>query len=153
MLKWSVSSVSTISQQNSEMDSIELSERERLDGEKNGEVDEKKDEVNEGRAIEEEVEAREEDENGGEKEEEAGQLPAFRGRNYLVGGNSHLLSGNQQGRLGMRVLSDKCEASDLPAVALWQINCAISLSYVVLRHLQTFLFEQQNATHKSTGLI
>ena len=54
MLKWSVSSVSTISQQNSEVDSIELSERERLDEVKNGEVDEKKAEV---REIEEEGEA------------------------------------------------------------------------------------------------
>ena len=111
MLKWSVSSISTISQQNSEMDSIELSERERLDEEKNGDVDEKKEEVKE-------IEAREEEENGGEKEEEAGQLPAFRGRKYLVGGKSHLLSGNHQGRLVIWVRSDKCEASDLPAVAL-----------------------------------
>ena len=113
MLKWSVSS---ISQQNSDatVDSIEMSERERLNEKKNGEVDEKNETVKEGREIEEEVKAREEEENGGE-EEEAGQLPAFRGRNYLVGGNSHLLSDNQQGRLGMWVCSDMC---DLPAVAL-----------------------------------
>ena len=93
MLKWSVSSVSTISQQNSEMDSIELSERERSTEEKNREVDDKNEKVKERREIEEEVEPREEKENGREKEE-AVQLPAFRGRNYLVGGNSHLLSGN-----------------------------------------------------------
>ena len=116
MLKWSVSS---ISQHNSDatVDSIEMSERERLSEKKNGEVDEKNKTVKEGREIEKEVKAREEEENGGE-EEEAGQLPAFRSRNYLVGGNSHLLSGNQQGRLGMWVGSDKCETSDLAAVAL-----------------------------------
>ena len=85
MLKWSVSSVSTISHhQNSGVivDScIELSEKE----EKNRDTDE----MLEGREAEDENGAKEVEENEGE-EEDASQLPAFRRRNYLVGGDSHL---------------------------------------------------------------
>ena len=83
MLKWSVSSLSTTSQQNSEdveNTSIDLCEKERLKG-----VIEKTDEGNDGRVTENYAGEK----NGGEAG--ASQLPAFRGRNYLVGGNFHIL--------------------------------------------------------------
>ena len=84
MLKWSVSSVSANSQQNSEVDNCsELSEKE----EKNRDADEKLEEE-----AGDETEGREGEESG-EGEEEARQLPAFRRRNYLVGGDSHLVRG------------------------------------------------------------
>ena len=86
MLKWSVSSVSAVSQECAQVDvdNTDLSEREKED--EDLEVKAKKSNC-EGAVSEKSEMVKEEN---GEGNTEACHLPPFRGRNYLVSGSSHL---------------------------------------------------------------
>ena len=89
MLKWSVSSVLTVSQEcaQADVDNTDLSEREKED--EDLEVKAKKSNC-EGAVSEKSEMVKEEN---GEGNTEACHLPPFRGRNYLVSGRSHLAGG------------------------------------------------------------
>ena len=90
MLKWSVSSVSTVSQESAQVDvdNTDLSEGDKLTEEEDEDLEVKaKKSICEGAVSEKSETVKEEN---GEGNTEACLLPPFRGRNYLVSGSSHL---------------------------------------------------------------
>ena len=90
MLKWSVSSVSTVFQECAQVDvdNTDLSEGDKLTEEEDEDLEVKATKSNcEGAVSEKSGTVKEEN---GEGNTEACHLPPFRGRNYLVSGSSHL---------------------------------------------------------------